>query len=284
MGNILSAIANIISFHDNNLRNYASTYSIRINAAGEQLEFYIKDSFANSFTKVKPQKELEYHKVFSYLGNQNNPPDMILQQADAFEVKKIESPYSQLALNSSPPKDRLYRSDTRITVRCRECDGGNWDSKDLFYIIGHVNEGELKYLFFVHGLCYAAEKEVYERVANAVKNGTIQAFVAGNLEMGETTEIGRINRVDPLGITYLRIRGMWGIENPLSVFEDVYTYDESTTFSLAAIMKKEKYDSFSQKDKSTLESIDGLEIEDIEIRDPNNPASRLTAKLIKAGW
>lgn len=282
--NIIAAIGNIVSFHDNNLRDYASTYHIRINAVGEQLEYYVKDSLANSFTGAKAEKENEYSRVFSYLGNQNNPPDTILANGDAFEIKKIERPKSSLALNSSPPKNRLYSRDSRITQACRECDGGDWENKDLFYVIGHTSGGNLKYLFFVHGLCYAANKEVYERVESAVRDGTSDALEGTGLELGETRELGRINRVDPLGITYLRIRGMWGIDNPLKVFEGIYEYDDGDDFSLIAIIKSDKYASFPKDDRSVIENNDEINIEDVEIRDPNNPANRLNAKLITSGW
>lgn len=39
-----------------------------------------------------------------------------------------------------------------------------------------------------------------------------------NISLTDTRELGKLNKVDPLGITYLRIRGMWGIENPFQVF------------------------------------------------------------------
>ena len=55
----------------------------------------------------------------------------------------------------------------------------------------------------------------------------------------KTVELGRINRVDPLGITNLRIRGMWMIANPLRVFEYVYKYNSRQNFALIALMKKE---------------------------------------------
>ncbi|NCS71306.1 MAG: NgoPII family restriction endonuclease, partial [Candidatus Aenigmarchaeota archaeon] len=46
--NILSPINNIVSFGSFDLKNYASTYLIRINAVGEQLEFFVKDAIADS--------------------------------------------------------------------------------------------------------------------------------------------------------------------------------------------------------------------------------------------
>ena len=61
------------------------------------------------------------------------------------------------------------------------------------------------------------------------------------LEKGETVELGKVRKVDPLGITELRIRGMWSIENPLSVFEDLCTIEDESKFHLFALIRKEKY-------------------------------------------
>src|SRR3989344_4160831 len=141
--NILSAISNIVSFGTYNLKSYASTYLIRINAVGEQLEFYVKDAIADSLKLSQDKKETAYAKVFSYLGNQNNPPDMIIKNSDAFEIKKIENAKSSLALNSSPPKDKLLSSDIRITNACRNCEKDKWTEKDLFYIVGNAINGKI---------------------------------------------------------------------------------------------------------------------------------------------
>src|SRR4030042_2446321 len=134
--NILTAISSIASFKNNNLKSYSSTYLIRINAVGEQLEFFVKDAIANSFTLPSDKKDKAYSDVFSYLGNQNNGPDIIINEGDAFEIKKIENTSAALALNSSPPKDVLLSSDIRITDACRKCEKDLWKQKDLFYVIG----------------------------------------------------------------------------------------------------------------------------------------------------
>ena len=88
--NILRAILNISSFGNFNLKNYSSNYLNRVNAVGDQLEFYIRDSLASSFKLSQEQKEETYQKTFSWLGNQNHPPDLIVKESDAFEIKKIE--------------------------------------------------------------------------------------------------------------------------------------------------------------------------------------------------
>jgi hypothetical protein len=278
--NILSAISNIVAFHSNDLNRYASTYLIRINATGEQVEFYVKDSLADSFTRSQPQKDADYAKIFSWLGNQNNPPDVILKGGDAFEIKKIESPKSSLALNSSPPKDRFYKSDPLIVSACRACEKDDWEYKDFFYVIGYAKKGTLKYLFFVHGECYAADKKVYENPIKKIKS----ALTSSNLALSQTNELGRINKVDPLGITNLRVRGMWAIQNPIEVFNTVYTYDESKSFSLVAIMTTDKYKSLPKEDIATIQTNQSIAIKDMSIKDPNNPAKRLDTKFITTSW
>lgn len=72
--NLLKAIKNISDFKTNDLRNYFETYAIRINAVGQQLEYYVKDAISGSFKSVKSENETDNNKgIFSYLGNQNNP-------------------------------------------------------------------------------------------------------------------------------------------------------------------------------------------------------------------
>ena len=278
--NILRAILNISSFGNNNLKSYASTYLNRINAAGEQLEFYIKDSLASSFKLSADKKQEAYSKTFSWLGNQNHPPDLIIKGSDAFEIKKIESFGSSLALNSSPPKNKLRSSDERITADCKNCDGGNWKEKDLFYVVGNAKGGTIKYLFFIQGTCYAADHSVYEKVHEPIKKEIDSVLDSLNLEKGETVELGKVRRVDPLGITELRIRGMWSIENPINVFSNLHKIDNAEKFHLFALMKKEKYLSFPKEDIKEIESANNISVKDVKIKDPNNPAKLIEAKFV----
>ena len=281
---MLRAVKNILDFKDNDLREYSSKYLIRINAVGEQLEFYLKDAFAGSFKDEQNKKEEKYLGVFSYLGNQNNPPDMILNEGDAFEIKKIETVGSSLALNSSHPKDRLHSDDPRIIGACRACEGGGWKEKELFYVVGHTKEGRAKHLFFVHGRCYAADRSVYERLSAPIKKGVDSVLTELNFEKGETRELGKVKRVDPLGITELRIRGMWSIQNPIKVFSGVCPIDESKEFHMVLLLTKAKYDSFPKADQEAVEKDSRIKVLDVKVKDPNNPARALEAKLISAGW
>lgn len=85
-----------------------------------------------------------------------------------------------------------------------------------------------------------------------------------------------------MGITYLRVRGMWGIENPFSVFNYVYKRDYSKKFNFMAIINDEKYYSFGNyaELEKLCENIKSLNIENIRIKNPNNPAQLKNAKLI----
>lgn len=275
--NLLVAIKNIATNPVTNLKQHYNRSSNRANSEGEALENYIKDAFAGT---VSTANEIERNEVFarqfSYLGNQNNPPDMMIRGGDAIEVKKMESNGSGIALNSSYPKDVLYADSAMLTDECRTCE--QWSQKDLLYVIGVAPKAALKSLWFVYGDCYAANGATYEKIKSAISDGIL---TLPNIEFAETKELGRVNKVDPLGITYLRIRGMWHIENPSKVFQYIApTIKED--FSLYALLLESKYNDFPQGDRSALESlkIEGFSISKVRIKSPNNPAKLLDARLI----
>ena len=74
-----------------------------------------------------------------------------------------------------------------------------------------------------------------------------------DVELAETNELGRVNRVDPLGITNLRIRGMWQIQNPIRVFD--YLHTTGDTFELIAVIPTSKYNSFPTDSKNKIENL-----------------------------
>jgi hypothetical protein len=145
--NILNAIINLV---ENPIFELKKIYIInnRANSMGEALEEYVKDLFANTLTEIDINKrKIKHSEVFSYLGNQNNPPDCIIRGGDAIEIKKIESKSSALALNSSYPKAKIFSTSKMITNACRECE--EWKEKDIIYAIGVVNKNKLHSLCFV---------------------------------------------------------------------------------------------------------------------------------------
>lgn len=286
--NIISAFINIVDFANNDLDEYSTKYLIRINAVGDQLEYFVKDAISDSFKLIPSEKPIRYSEVFSWLGNQNNPPDLIIKKGDAFEVKKISPSKinsgmpSALALNSSHPKNMLYSSDPHIVKACKKCE--DWDKKDIFYTVGYVQGKILKHLVFVQGICYAADNEIYANIHNPMKNEIDQIIKDKDLESSKTNELGKIKKIDPLGITDLRIRGMWSIKNPLFVFSENYEYDASKEFSAVAILSNKKYYSYPKMDIENLEKDKRISVLDSKVRDPNNPAKMIEAKIIKVEW
>lgn len=269
---ILDAIINLL---ENPVLKIQEVYKAknRANSMGDALEEYIKDLFSGTLEeKDEELRKQKISEVFSYLGNQNNPPDIILKGGDAIEVKKIESPSSALALNSSYPKAKLFSDSPMIAQACRDCEE-NWTVKDIIYSVGVLKNNILSSLCFVYGEDYAASKEVYERVKTAISSGIL---TIPNIEFAETKELGKVKKVDPLGITDLRIRGMWHIENPIKVFKSFYPENKSGKFTFMAIINSEKYLSFSAEKREKIESLQsekiGFSISKRSISTPDNPA------------
>ncbi len=275
MSNILKAFINITQNPIVNLVDYYQGRN-RINSSGKALEIFTQDVFAGTLNKNDKNRRLQrLEEVFSYQGNQNNPPDLILKNSDAIEVKKLQSKDSVIALNSSYPKAKLYANSPMITKACRACE--EWEEKDIIYTIGYTNDNSLKSLWLIYGDCFCADKEVYERIKNTISDG-INSIP--NVEFTPTNELGKVKKVDLLGITDLRIRGMWHIENPNKIFDYIYEFDEKATFQLICLMKLEKYNTMPQEDKNILEQLNNIHIKDVKIKNPNNPIQLIDAKLL----
>lgn len=275
MTNILEAIVNIANNPVVAIRNHYKARN-RANSVGEALELFVKDAFANTIQEENEQvKNTRFNEVYSWLGNQNHPPDIMIRQGDAIEVKKTQSANSDLALNSSYPKATVQVSSNMITQSCRTCE--EWTEKDLIYCVGHTTDDSIKSLWMVYGNIYAANHETYQVIKQKITEGINEI---PNVELAETNELGRVNRVDPLGITNLRIRGMWQIQNPRRVFN--YLHTTGDTFELVAIIPTNKYNSFPTDSINRIENLGNpnLSISDVQVKDPNNPANLIDSKLI----
>lgn len=277
MSNIINAIYNLINNPVIELKDFYKSKN-RANSMGDALEEYIKDLFANTINETDEQNRLKkISETFSYLGNQNNPPDSILRLGDAIEVKKVESKNLNLALNSSYPKQKLYSDSKLITEACRKCE--DWSEKNIIYAVGVVNGVNLSSLCMVYGEDYAADNEVYEKIKEIIVDGVNNI---PNVEFAPTNEIAKVKKVDPLGITDLRVRGMWSIENPFKVFSYIYSRDFRKKFNFMCVIRKTKYNSFENKKllEECIGKIQGFNISDVKIKNPNNPALLEEAKLI----
>ena len=280
MSNILKAFINTINSYQSNVSTLTNGNN-RANNMGAGLEEFIKDIFAGTINETNEQNRLAtFSQTYSYSGNKNNPPDLILANSDAIEIKKLESHNTAIALNSSYPKAKLFSNSSMITTACRNCEE-NWTVKDMLYVIGNApkNTNNLKSLWFVYGDCFCADKEVYERIKNTISTGIT---TIPNVEFTETNELGKVKKVDPLGIIDLRIRGMWHIENPTKIFNYLYSYDETKSFQLICLMKKEKYESMPLEDRQIIENFNNqnVSVNDVRIKNPNNPIQLIDGKLL----
>lgn len=164
-----------------------------------------------------------------------------------------------------------------INKHCKEAE--EWDEKDIVYVIGVVKGQHLQSLCMVYGTEFCASDDIYLGVREKIKEAV---FSTPGIDGEETKEIGRVNKVDPLGITYLRIRGMWGIENPVKVFNYVYTPKEDAAFNFMCIINEDKWKTFTNTQKliNLSNEENNLEIADVKVKDPDNPAKLKLAKLI----
>lgn len=277
MYNVISAIEYLIHHPVLEIKSFYKSKN-RANNMGDALEEYVKDLFAHTVYETDEQKRLEkLSQVFSYLGNQNNPPDSILRGGDAIEVKKLEGKNASIALNSSYPRQKLFATSGYITEACRRCEP--WKEKDVLYVIGVVQGDQLRNLCMVYGVDYAAQQQTYDRIKRVIEQGI---YSISDVEFAKTNEIAKVKKVDPMGITDLRVRGMWSIENPFRVFQYVFQRNDAKQFQMLCIINQEKYSSF--ENTAQLErwvgKVPGFQIKDVRIKDPDNPAKLKEAKCI----
>lgn len=278
MSNILTAIRAIVENSTLGISEGSEgAIQNRANQMGAALEDYVKNAFADCLGEDYRTVNQARHDTFSYLGNSTNPPDAMLIGGDAIEIKKLASlGASQLQLNSSYPKNKLHSDNPKICSSCRDCE--EWHEKDMLYVVGQVNDQDLQNIFFIYGDLYCDSREVYEKVENAIKQG-IESL--DGVELSETNELGRVNKVDHLEISDLRIRGMWLIKSPFQHFEYLTKGITGYNFKLVALIPDDKYNDFPNiKDFEEFCEKSGVEIKDEKIADPQNPANLIKSKLI----
>ncbi|QGA80889.1 NgoPII family restriction endonuclease [Candidatus Nanohalobium constans] len=290
MVNILDALLNYAEMDDRDMSEIYSS-SNRINRVGDRLEYFTMDLFCGSFDiETKDEKEKKYSKHFSWLGNKNHPPDFMIENGEAFEVKKTTSKAGSIQLNSSHPHQKLKSSNERITNSCQKCEDhlGGWNEKELVYILGRVPRGEdnLDFIWMVYGDCWAAPEQVYENLSNKLSKKTSQAV--GELDYGDlssqTNEIGKVHDADPLGRTKLRIRGMWTMSHPANYFSqhiENYKHKIEEKQPLFAVMKKSKYQEIPEDKIKAIEEQENIKYQEIQAPDPANPANRINALIFE---
>ena len=278
--NIFKSIINISKSNDLDLKNYkAIEQNNRIQKQGEGLEIFIKDSFCGIPKGSTPeQTRIEnYLKIFSDTGHANNPPDAMIKGGDAIEIKKHERfSRASLALNSSPPRTILTNEDRNIASETRDCETKPW-ARDYLYIIGNQKSKKLRRVTLCYGNCFVTCDNVYRDFFDKIKKSISDGLVGTSFL--ETKEFGRIYGIDPQNFTTLRIRSMFELQNPNEIFKDVIDWkDEDLVIS--AIMRKEKYESFSDQDCNSLKN-NKFKIKNFQAKDPDNPKEKIDLVLVR---
>jgi len=201
---------------------------------GKPFEIFAKNMFAECLGALSSHVDAAWERTFSWRGSANHPPDFIIRGGDAVEVK-IQDGVSQIQLNSSPPKRTLKITDPRIQDGCRTCE--DWREKDFIYFIGKANEEFVEALWLIDGKCIADDANTYDMIFDKL------AVTVADLGGEPGNEIGRLNNVDPLRATSLRIRAMWLLEHPARVFQSFLLPPERGAFVLNVLVSADKWDS-----------------------------------------
>lgn len=227
-----------------------SEYSTnRMNRMGDNFEIFVKNSFLAQPDDARASSTLS--SVFSYLGSSTRPPDAIVRKSDVLEIKKVGSLAGQLQFNSSYPKQKITCDDEMISTECRNAE--DWTERDVVYYIGVIPP---KFDFptdilIVGGDCFAASKSCYQETFLQVQSALTDKF---GPRLSTSKELGRINRVDPLSKTSLRIRGMWLVDNPIQWLAKTRL---SSDFQITMVLSCKKYNQYNEQSKNTLESLVG---------------------------
>lgn len=269
--NILKAILKLSNQIQRDLPETEMT-SNRIQYVGNSLEEYIRNAFLD--------EEQQVNSTFSYLGAKNSPPDLILRDGDAIEIKKLEGA-GEIQLNSSFPKQHVKHNDSKLNLEAQNCETQPWQ-KDLIYTVGHVPRGtnQVQNLWFVYGDCYADKESKYLQLFRDIQTSVSSTE---GVNFSPTEELGRVNNCDSQSNTNLRIRGMWLLKHPTKVFTGkVFTgLPPIRSPGIYAIMKNEKYNSFPEEDRIAIEEHRDISIvHNFSIPNPEQEDDNLVVTLV----
>jgi hypothetical protein len=97
-------------------------------------------------------------------------------------------------------------------------------------------------------------------------------------------EIGRLNDVDNLKATSLRVRAMWLLEHPANLFEAIFTPTKSNSFVLNVLISLEKWNTYSTKEKNAVNELRGHDVEINQIQIPDSGKSDQPLQAVHISW
>lgn len=241
-----------------------------LGAQGKPFEIFAKNMFAQCLGALPGHVDAAWERTFSWRGSANHPPDFMIRGGDAVEVKTHRG-IGQIQLNSSPPRRKLRSTDSRIQIGCKNCEV--WNEKDFVYFIGKTNDEYVEALWLIDGRCVADEEKTYDLIFDKI------SLTLSDLGGEPGNEIGRLNDVDNLKATSLRVRAMWLLEHPANIFESVFTPTKQNSFVLNVLISLDKWNAYSANER---EAVIKLRAQDLEINQIQLPDSGKSGQLLQA--
>ncbi|HCZ45396.1 restriction endonuclease [Brochothrix thermosphacta] len=280
--NVLIALKNILERNSSVLTPIFRADNTA-NAAGDSLEYFIKDMFCTGASQYQYdyEKEKIYDQYLSWKGNSSNFPDFIIHGGVGVEPKKLNNlSYSNIALNSSYPKSYIYPNTQNIPAKINE---PAWKSKEIIYVVGNLNttNNKLNTLWFVYGNTMIADSEIYLNLITDIRNSIKRT----DATLKESKELARAIGIDPLKHSNLRVRGMYELKHPQQIFTSYITMEKdiNKTYIYVVILKKDFDCIIDKPDFSMFFEKKQLIKNDILIPNPNGKDDLLEA-LIFEGW
>jgi hypothetical protein len=195
---------------DSSLFAQPNAYGNRVSQSGADVENAIQMGYCNCLAS---QQYTHPGAFMSHLGSANNPPDFILANGCAVEVKKTSSISGEIQLNSSPVKREInIETATRAVADVLQQEAR--ESAPLFYCFALMDGSFICKVAFIEGaLLDAADSQNMFGTASA---GVQQAFADTDYDYLNSKEIARIQSAQGVFKTTLRVRPMWTITNPFS--------------------------------------------------------------------
>lgn len=247
---------------------------------------FVKNLFADSFG-LSPYEQRDRHReIFSFVSNNAEIPDFMLRGGDVVEIKTVRLKSGEydpvkcnpIEFNTVFPRQKLFFDDPLVTDECRNAE--SWYEKDVVYVIGALKRRQLIYLCMIYGVDYCAGEKYYSGLNYELKKliAKIRA-----VRFPYTRELARIGTVDPTGATYLKLYGMWHVENPWSFFRYVCRPNLNANFSFMCIINREKFHQLDNGRKlfAWAKDCDGLRLAKIRVKNPDAPDTFRDALLIR---
>lgn len=283
--NVLVALKNILDRNSSMLTPIFRSNGVP-NAAGDSLEFFVKDMFCTGASQYQHEHEKErvYNRYLSWNGDSTHFPDFIVRGGVGVEPKKLNNrARGTLALNSSYPKDYIYPSSQNIPSESLLNDEIFWTQKEVVYVVGNLNNqtNKLISLWMAYGNTFIADKDVYLDLITEIRNSISET----NATLQESKELARAIGIDPLGYSNLRVRGMYELKHPAQVFEQYINdnrYESGITEIFLVILKSDLISLEKEEISPSLAmyyETGTLIQKEISIPDPNEPTEKLDAVI-----